>query len=69
MTLNQQDAQRLLQMLKKETGGKILPRKRIVGYIVEYVGLIPQDIREKYTMEDLYNFLSECWDYGTFDNW
>ena len=69
MAMNQSDAERLLKMLKKETGGKLLPRKKIVGYIKDYVGLIPEDIRKKYTMDELYTFLSECWDYGTFDKW
>lgn len=69
MPLEESDARRLLRMLKKETGGKLLPRKKIVGYIKDYVGLIPQDIREKYSMEDLYVFLTECWNYGTFDDW
>jgi len=67
--MEQNDARRLLTMLKKETGGKILPRKKIIGYIVDYIGLIPKDIREKYSMEDLYSFLNECWEYGTFNKW
>ena len=69
MTLEKNDAQRLLQILQKETGGKLLPKKKVIGYIKDYVGFIPQDIRQKYTMEDLFQFLTECWNYGTFDKW
>jgi hypothetical protein len=69
LPLDVEDAQRLLQILKKETGGKLLSRKKIVGYIKDYIAFIPQDIRQKYTVEELYSFLVECWKYGTFEKW
>ena len=69
MDIDEEDATRLLQVLKKETGGKLLPRKKIINYIKVYMGYIPPDIRKKYTIEELFSFLKECWDFGTFDKW
>ncbi len=69
MSLSQSDGQRILQVLHKETGGKLVSRKKIVEYIKNYIALIPKDIMEKYTVKELYDFLTDCWDYGTFKKW
>ena len=69
MPLSEQDGKRLIEVLYKESGGKLVSRKKIVEYIKTYFGLIPEDIRRTYTVQDLYDFLNDCWDYGTFKRW
>jgi hypothetical protein len=69
MPLSEQDGKRLIAILHKETGKSIIGRRKTVEYIKNYFNVIPEDIRRTYTVQDLYDFLCDCWDYGTFKQW
>jgi hypothetical protein len=67
--IDPQDAQRMLDVLHKETKGKLMPSKKIIEYIITYIKIIPEDVRGKYTLQELLYFLEDCWSYGTFKKW
>jgi hypothetical protein len=67
--MEQQDAERILDILHSNTKGQALSSKKIIGYIIKYINIIPEDLRKKYTLQEVLVFLEDCWSYGTFRKW